>query len=73
MLQVGSIVHQAKSGRLVVKLSREVRAGAYLLDEKGKKLGRIVELIGPVKAPYASVAVSTSRLGKQGDGAFVEG
>ncbi len=73
MFQVGSIVHQAKSGRLVVKLSREVRPGAFLLDEKGKKLGRVVELIGPVRGPYASVAVSTSRLGKQGDGAFVEG
>lgn len=73
MLQVGSIVHQARSGRLVVKLSREVRPGAFLLDEKGRRLGRVVELIGPVRAPYASVAVSTSKLGRAGDSAFAEG
>jgi rRNA processing protein Gar1 len=42
-----------------------------LLDEGGRKLGRVVELIGPVKAPYASVAVS-GRPGKKGDPAFLE-
>lgn len=72
MFQVGSIVHQAKSGRLVVRLSSEARPGAFLFDDRGKKLGRIIELIGPVRAPYASVAVVTSRPGKAGDAAFAE-
>ncbi len=72
MFQVGTIMHQAKSGRLIVRLSREVRPGLFLLDEDGKKLGRIVELIGPVRSPYASVAVVSSRLGKSGDPAFLE-
>ncbi len=72
MFQVGVLLHQAKSGRLIVRLSKEVRPGAFLLDQDGRKLGRIVELIGPVKAPYASVAVVSSRLGKPGDPAFLE-
>ena len=72
MLQVGSLLHQAKSGRLIVKLTNEVRPGAFLLDEKGRKLGKVVELIGPVRAPYASVAVVSSKLGKGGDPAFTE-
>jgi RNA-binding protein len=72
LFQVGVLVHQAKSGRLIVKLSREVRPGAFLFEENRRKLGRVVELIGPVKAPYASVAVVSSRLGKAGDPAFVE-
>ncbi len=72
MFQVGTIMHQAKSGRLIVRLSREVRPGLFLLDEDGKKLGRIVELMGPVRSPYASVAVVSSRLGKSGDPAFLE-
>jgi len=55
-----------------VKLSREVRPGAFLFDEDKRKLGKVVELIGPAKAPYASVAVVSSRLGKAGDPAFVE-
>ncbi len=72
MFQVGTIAHQAKSGRLIVRLSKEVRPGAFLLDQDGKRLGKIIELIGPVKSPYASVAVVSSRLGKSGDPAFLE-
>jgi len=72
LLQVGVLLHQAKSGRLIVRLSKEVRPGAFLFDDGGRKLGRVVELIGPVRSPYASVAVVSSRLGKPGDPAFLE-
>ena len=70
---MGSLLHQAKSGRLIVRLSREVRSGTNLLDEKGRKLGKVIELIGPVRSPYASVAVAGTKTGKQGDRAFIEG
>lgn len=73
MFQVGTILHLAKSGRLIVRLSREARPGAFVFDDGKRKVGRIVELIGPVKAPYASIAVVTSRLGKPGDPMFMEG
>ena len=66
-------MHQAKSGRLIIKLTKEVKPGAFVLDGDRRKLGRVVELIGPVRAPYASVAVVSSRLGKAGDPAFLEG
>jgi rRNA processing protein Gar1 len=56
-----------------VKLTKEVKPGAILLDGDRRKLGRVVELIGPVSAPYASVAVVSNRLGKAGDPAFLEG
>jgi RNA-binding protein len=72
LFQVGTLFHQAKSGRLIVKLSQEVRPGVFIFDQGNRKLGRVVELIGPVKSPYASVAVVSSRLGKPGDPAFVE-
>ncbi len=72
MLQVGILLHQAKSGRLIIRLSREVKPGVDLLDEKGRKLGKVVELIGAVKSPYASVAVTSSKLGKAGDPAFMD-
>ncbi len=73
MFQVGVLEHQAKSGRLIVKLSREVRPGVFLIDGDRRRIGKVIELIGPVKAPYASLAVVSSRLGKAGDPAFVEG
>jgi rRNA processing protein Gar1 len=44
-----------------------------VFDNQGKRLGKVVELIGPVRAPYASVLLSTNRLGKGGDPAFIEG
>jgi len=67
------LLHQAKSGRLIVRLTREVRPGVPILDDRGRSLGRVVELIGPVRAPYASVAVTSGRTGKAGDAAYVEG
>ena len=72
MFQVGTILHSAKSGRLIIKLSKEVKPGIFVFDDGSRKLGKVIELIGPVRAPYASVAVSTSRVGKAGDLAFVE-
>ena len=73
MFQVGTIVHRAKSGRLIVRLSREAKPGAFLFDDARRKVGRVVELMGPVKAPYASVALATSKVGKAGSPVFTEG
>ena len=70
--QIGVLLHQAKSGRLIVRLSNEVRPGVPLVDGGGRRLGKVVELIGPVKAPYASVALVTDRIGKSGDAVFVD-
>ena len=72
MFQVGILTHQAKSGRLIIKLTKEVKPGVFLFDADKRKLGRVVELIGPVRGPYASVAVVSSRLGKAGDPAYIE-
>jgi RNA-binding protein len=66
-------MHQAKSGRLIVKLTREVRPGVIILDGDKRKLGKVIELIGPVRAPYASVAAVSNRGGRAGDPAYVEG
>jgi len=73
LLQVGVLLHQARSGRLIFRLTREIKPGAALVDEKGRKLGKVVELIGPVRAPYASVVPATSRAGKPGEPAFITG
>jgi RNA-binding protein len=73
LLQVGVLLHQAKSGRLIVRLSREVRSGVIILDDRGKRLGKVAELIGPVRAPYASVVATSDGIGKGGQRAYVEG
>ena len=64
LLEVGEVLHIAKSGRVIVKLSQKVNSGDILVDSKGKKLARVVELIGPVKAPYASAIPMTDKISK---------
>ncbi|MGH9989501.1 MAG: H/ACA ribonucleoprotein complex subunit GAR1, partial [Nitrososphaera sp.] len=55
--EVGEIIHLAKSGRLIVKLNatsaERVKAGEFLIDGSGRRVGRVAELLGPVKSPYA--------------------
>jgi RNA-binding protein len=58
LLSVGEVIHLAKSGRYVVKLSEtgfRIRSGEILYDDSGRRTGKVIETIGPVSAPYASV------------------
>ena len=58
MEKIGEIIHLAKSGRLIVKIEENANhnlIGQALTDDKGTKVGKIIELIGSVKSPYASV------------------
>jgi RNA-binding protein len=63
--EVGEIIHLAKSGRLIVKLNalgaERIKAGELLIDGSGRKVGRVAELLGPVKTPYASVITMTDK------------
>lgn len=60
---IGEVMHLAKSGRLIVKLNAAsgARPGELLMDGSGRRVGKIIELIGPVSAPYASVIPMTDR------------
>jgi RNA-binding protein len=63
--EVGEIIHLAKSGRLIVKLNalgaERIKAGELLIDGSGRKVGRVAELLGPIKTPYASVITMTDK------------
>lgn len=60
MQEVGRVAHLAGSGRVIVKLSREVPEGGILYDSRSARIARVMELIGPVKSPYASAAPLTN-------------
>lgn len=62
MREVGVVLHQAKSGRLIVKVSDFLDSGSILLDSKGRKVGKVIETIGPVGSPYASLELHTTRV-----------
>jgi RNA-binding protein len=63
--EVGEILHLAKSGRLIVKLNtsgaERIKPGELLIDGSGRRIGKVAELLGPVKTPYASVITMTDR------------
>ncbi len=57
-------MHLAKSGRVIVQLTKLVDEGQILCDEKSSKIAKVMELIGPVKKPYASAAPLTNNIKK---------
>jgi RNA-binding protein len=73
MQEVGEVLHRARSGRLIVRLSGRVEPGSILLDAKGRNAAKVVELIGPVSKPYASAAPASDRsdTGKEGRKLFL--
>jgi RNA-binding protein len=68
MQEVGEVLHRAKSGRLIVRLTGRVDPGTVLVDSKGRKTAKVVELIGPVSRPYASAAPASERADSGKDG-----
>jgi RNA-binding protein len=66
--EVGEILHLAKSGRLIVKLNtsgaERIKPGELLIDGSGRRVGKVAELLGPIKTPYASVITMTDRTSK---------
>ena len=64
MQEVGEVLHLANSGRVIVRLSKETQEGQILCDKNNQKIGRVTEMIGPVKNPFASVVPLTNNLKK---------
>ena len=57
-------MHLAGSGRVIIQLSEKLAEGQVLCDEKGTKVAKVVELIGPVKRPFASASPLTNSIKK---------
>lgn len=64
MQGVGEVLHLASSGRVIIRLSTTVRDGQLLVDDAGRKIAKVSEMIGPVDAPYASATPLTNNIEK---------
>jgi RNA-binding protein len=65
--EIGEIMHLAKSGRLIIRLTaigKEPKSGELIVDPNGKRIGKVIEVIGPVTAPYASAVPMIDRINK---------
>ena len=64
MQEVGEILHLAASGRVIIQLSGKSVEGQILCDETGTKVAKVMELIGPIKRPFASATPLTNNIKK---------
>ncbi|HEY5735259.1 MAG TPA: Gar1/Naf1 family protein [Nitrosopumilus sp.] len=64
MQEVGEIMHLAGSGRVIIQLSTELVEGQILCDEKGTRVAKVNEMIGPVNRPFASATPLTNNIKK---------
>jgi RNA-binding protein len=60
--EAGTVLHLARSGRLILKVTNPVRDGSVLVDEKGRRTCKVIETIGPVSNPYFSAQPLTERI-----------
>lgn len=62
MKEMGTVLHVAGSGRVIIRLTGEAAEGTILCDSRGRRIARIREIIGPVRAPYASAESMTNNI-----------
>lgn len=55
---LGEVLHRSKTGKLIVRLHAEARIGQPVLDRRGKRVGSVFDIFGPVTAPYASIRLN---------------
>ena len=66
MEESGEVMHLAKSGRLIVKLGtagKETKSGELLVDENGKRIGKVIEVINRCRT--LCISNTTDRQNKQ--------
>jgi len=57
-------MHLAGSGRVIIQLTEKLDEGTILCDETGTKVAKVMELIGPIKRPFASATPLTNNIKK---------
>lgn len=60
MKVLGNTSHIANSGKLIVISDKTPPAGAFVFDKNKNKIGKIVDIFGPVKTPYISIRIFNS-------------
>lgn len=57
--RIGKILYRSNLARniLIVKLRERVPLGAVIFDSNLEEIGKVIEIFGPVRSPYARVLV----------------
>ena len=52
MKRLGSIKNVMRDGSILLKTTESVRKGTLVYDARGKNLGKVTRVFGPVNGPY---------------------
>jgi rRNA processing protein Gar1 len=52
MKKIGKVTTTNKKGNFLVKSTKAHRIGLQVVNQEIKKVGKVVDVIGPAKAPY---------------------
>lgn len=55
MNRLGRYLHTTRQGLAIVKLKELPALGAKVADEKGRIIGQVADVFGPISAPYCSI------------------
>ncbi len=53
--RIGIVIQTTKSGTILVKSKFTPKEGAWAVDPSLRKVGKIIDIFGPVKAPYVAI------------------
>jgi RNA-binding protein len=54
--RVGTSSHiSSSSGNLILRAERQVKIGEAIADSRGKQIGHVFDVFGPVEAPFIAV------------------
>ena len=54
--RIGTVMHiSSSSGNLILESSRSAKIGETVTDSKGKRVGVVFDIFGPVDNPYSSI------------------
>ena len=54
--RLGAALHiSSSSGNLILEAETEVRIGESVFDERGKRVGTVFDLFGPVSSPFVAM------------------
>lgn len=60
MSPLGKVVNVTRRGQVVARSPGKPRLGARVTDNRGREVGKVADLIGPVREPYVLVAPARS-------------
>lgn len=55
MMRIGQVVRLSSEGTIIIRSQTAPPMGGIVCDNRGRDLGRIIRVTGPVSAPYAIV------------------